>query len=45
VACGLLGLAVVVDDAARTAHLAGWINGLTAWLVIWVLAWPVPWTL
>jgi hypothetical protein len=46
VACGLLGLAVVVvDDAARTAHLVGWINGLTAWLVIWALAWPVPWTL
>ncbi|MGY1722194.1 hypothetical protein [Blastococcus sp. SYSU DS0533] len=46
VACGLLGLAIVaVDDPGRTAHLSGWINGLTVWLVIWALAWPLPWTL
>jgi hypothetical protein len=46
VACGLLGLAILaVDDPDRTAHLAGWINGLTVWLVIWALAWPVSWTL
>jgi hypothetical protein len=36
VACGLLGLAVLaVDDPARTAHLTGWIDGLTVWLIIW----------
>ncbi|MGY1914250.1 hypothetical protein [Blastococcus sp. SYSU DS0973] len=46
VACGLLGLAVLaVDDPARTAHLTGWINGLTAGLIIWALAWPLPCTL
>ena len=43
VACGLLGLAVVaVDDPTATAHLVGWMNGLTAGLLIWLLAWPVP---
>lgn len=46
VACGLLGLAIVaVGDAGRTAHLAGWINGLTAGLLIWALARPLPCTL
>jgi hypothetical protein len=46
VACGLLGLAIVaVDDPARTAHLTGWINGLTAGLIIWALARPLPYTL
>ncbi|MGY1849470.1 hypothetical protein [Blastococcus sp. SYSU DS1021] len=45
VACSLLGLAVLAaDDAARTAHLAGWINGLTAGVIIWALAWPLPYT-
>lgn len=46
VACGLLGLAIlVIDDPARTAHLGGWIDGLTAGLVIWALAWPLPYTI
>jgi hypothetical protein len=45
VACGLLGLAILaVDDPARTAHLVGWMKGLTVWVVIWGLAWPLPWT-
>ncbi|MGY1748689.1 hypothetical protein [Modestobacter sp. SYSU DS0511] len=46
VACGLLGLAILaVDDPGRTVHLAGWINGLTAGVIIWALGWPLPWTL
>ena len=46
VACGLLALTTVaVGDAGRTAHLAGWINGLTAGLLLWALAWPLPCTL
>jgi hypothetical protein len=46
VACDLLGLAIVaVDDPARTAHLTGWINGLTTGLILWALVWPLPYTL
>ncbi|MGY2079322.1 hypothetical protein [Modestobacter sp. SYSU DS0657] len=46
VTCGLLGLAILaVDDPARTSHLTGWINGLTAGVIIWALAWPLPYAL
>ncbi|MGY1718731.1 hypothetical protein ACI8AG_06770 [Blastococcus sp. SYSU DS0552] len=46
VACGLLGLAILaVDDPARTTHLTGWIDGLTAGVIIWALAWPLPYAL
>jgi hypothetical protein len=44
IACGLLGLAIrLVNDGARTAELASWIEGLTAGLVIWLAVGPL-WT-
>ncbi|HEX2774046.1 MAG TPA: hypothetical protein VHN18_16675 [Micromonosporaceae bacterium] len=42
IACGLLGLAVLlVDDADRTAELVAWIQRLTAAVVIWFVAFPL----
>lgn len=42
IACALLGLAVLlVDDAERTAELVGWIQRLTAAVVIWFVAFPL----
>lgn len=46
VACGLLLAAILlVDDAARTEQLRGWIVRLTLVLVVWLLGWPVFYTI
>ena len=42
IACGLLALAVLmVGDAERTGELVGWIQRLTAAVVIWFVAFPL----
>jgi hypothetical protein len=44
IGCGLLAAAIaIVDDAARTEALEGWIGQLTAVVLIWSL-WPITYT-
>ena len=46
IACGLLLAAILlVDDAARTEQLRGWIVRLSVILVVWLLGWPVFYTI